>query len=727
VRATEKLARLCAARPRLTLAAWGLAVLLAVALLGTSLHGLTSSYHVVGRPESTRAAELLARALPEGSKYGIESEASDAVIVHSTRYTVSAPRYRTFVAGLARALAGTRKASSIRTYLTGGAPVGDAGHATLISLSSSSAERVKPVVSVVQRYDRSPDFAVSISGAYPAQNDFSTLSQSDLEHGELAFGLPAALVVLMLVFGAIVAGLVPVVMALVAIVVALGLVAVLSQLTSLSVFIVNMLTGMGLALGIDYSLFIVSRYREERGGGLAEQEAIARAGATASRAVLLSGSTFVIALFGMLLVPTQIMRSLAAGAILVGIVSVAGAMTLLPALLGLLGDRVNALPIPLLGARLGRSEAAEGRVWRRVVDAVLRRRTLALLLAVGAMLAAAAPILGLHIGASGISSLPDSAPSKQGYLAMQRYFPAQSTYPAQIVVRGGRRPAVLAALARLRAQLASGGRFGEGLIVSSPVAPVVLLSVPVRGDPASRQAVAAVRELRRSVLPSALAGTGAHALVGGQTAENADYFQAVTQPTPIVLALVLGLSFLVLMVAFRSLPVALLSIALNLLSVGAAYGLLTLVFIHGLGATLFGFQHAATIEAWVPLFLFSVLFGLSMDYQVFLMSRIKEGHDAGLAGGEAVAAGVARTARIITGAALIIIMVFTGFARGQLLMFQQMGFGVAIALLLDATLIRVVVLPSAMSLLGERAWYLPRSMQWLPRMEIEGRRSIGTP
>ncbi len=727
VSATERLARACAARPLRTLAAWALAVPLAVALLGTSLHGLTSSYHVVGRPESTRAAQLLTKAFPEGSKYGIQSEASDGVIVHSSRYTAGSPRYRSFVASLVRSLAATGTASSIGTYLTGAAPVGDGGHAALISLSASSPERVKPVVAVVQRYDRSPDFAVSVSGAYPVQNDFSKLSQTDLEHGELAFGLPAALIVLMLVFGAIVAGLVPVLMALVAIVVALGLVALLSQLTSLSVFIVNMLTGMGLALGIDYSLFVISRYREERGQGLTEHDAIARTGATASRAVLLSGSTFVIALFGMLLVPTQIMRSLAAGAILVGIVSVAGAMTLLPALLGLLGDRVNALPIPLLGARLGRSEAAEGRVWRRLVDAVLRRRALALVLAVGVMIAAAAPILGLHIGASGISSLPDSAPSKQGYLAMQRYFPGQSTYPAQIVVQGGQRQAVTAALRELNARLASGARFGRGLVVASPLAPVVLLSAPVRGDPASRQAVAAVRELRSSVLPAALAGTGGHALVGGQTAENADYFQAVTQPTPIVLALVLGLSFLVLMVAFRSLTVALLSIALNLLSVGAAYGLLTLVFIHGLGATLFGFQHATTIEAWVPLFLFSVLFGLSMDYQVFLMSRIKEGHDAGLAGGEAVAAGVARTARIITGAALIIIMVFTGFARGQLLMFQQMGFGVAVALLLDATLIRIVVLPSAISLLGEHAWYLPRSMRWLPRLEIEGRRSVDTP
>jgi uncharacterized membrane protein YdfJ with MMPL/SSD domain len=269
-----------------------------------------------------------------------------------------------------------------------------------------------------------------------------------------------------------------------------------------------------------------------------------------------------------------------------------------------------------------------------------------------------------------------------------------------------------------RPRLARDPRFGPGTILASRTEDVTLLSVPVRGDPASRPAVAAVRDLRRNLLPAVLAGTGAHAYVGGDTAENADYYDAVTRPTPAVLAFVLGLSFIVLLVAFRSLVVALVSIALNLLSVGAAYGLLTLVFLHGVGASLFGFEQVHAIDAWVPLFLFSVLFGLSMDYQVFLMSRIKEHHDVSHDTTEAVASGVASTARIITGAALIIIVVFIGFAMGQLVMFQQMGFGVAIALLLDATVIRVVVLPSLMQLLGERAWYLPRSLSWLPRVEI---------
>jgi RND superfamily putative drug exporter len=241
----------------------------------------------------------------------------------------------------------------------------------------------------------------------------------------------------------------------------------------------------------------------------------------------------------------------------------------------------------------------------------------------------------------------------------------------------------------------------------------------VRGDPVGGAAVAAVRDLRANVIPSIFRGSGANVYVGGVTAENVDYFDAVTNPTPYVLLFVLGLSFILLTVAFRSIMVSLVSVLLNLLSVGAAYGLLTLVFLDGHGAGLFGFQHTHVIDAWVPLFLFSVLFGLSMDYQVFLMSRIKERYDASGSTHDAVVGGVASTARIITGAALIIVVVFAGFAAGKLVMFQQMGFGVAIALLLDATVIRSVVLPSALALLDRRSWYLPHWLEWLPRVEVE--------
>jgi RND superfamily putative drug exporter len=479
-----------------------------------------------------------------------------------------------------------------------------------------------------------------------------------------------------------------------------------------------MMTGMGLALGIDYSLFIVSRFREERAGGLDKHAAIQRTAATASRAVLFSGTTFVIALLGMFLVPTNLLRSMAAGAVIVGVVSVAAALTLLPAMLHLLGDRVNSLRLPFVGTRLGGADSGESRVWRAFIEGVLRHRIIMLTLTVGVLVALAVPLLGIHIGQSGVATLPDNLPSKQGYVAEQHYFPHQAPYPVEIVADGGDARAQRD-MSKLERVLATDPWFGSGTIQASADGKLLALTVPIRGDVVSSPDVAAVRQLRSDVIPSVFAGSHASVYVGGQTAETADYFSAVSAPTPYVFLFVLGLTFILLLLAFRSLVIALVSILLNLISVGAAYGLLTLVFIHGIGADFFGFQKVSAIDAWVPLFLFSVLFALSMDYQVFLMSRIKERYDETGSTTEAVVGGVASTAKIITGAALIIVAVFSGFARGQLDMFQQMGFGVAVALLLDATLIRSIVLPCTLSLLGERSWYLPRWLHWLPRIEVE--------
>ncbi len=709
---TERLARFCSAHPRRVLAGWGVAILAAIVLAATSLHGLSSDATVTGNPESARAAAAIAAAFPP-SAAELRRQSSDIVVVSSAQYAAGSPQFQAFVTRLSGDLHATGKVQNIVTPPV----VSKDGHAVLLPILVGSDAAIKPVVALVQKDGLTPGFEVAITGAHSSANDFNLISQSDLKSGELEFGLPAALLILVLVFGAVVAGLIPVLMALVSIIVGIGLVTLLSLEFSLSVFIVNMLTGMGLALGIDYSLFVISRYREERAGGAAEEQAIARSGATASRAVLFSGSIFVVALLGLLIVPTTILRSLAAGAIVVGVVSVAAALTLLPALLGLFGDGINRLRVPLFG---GGGGGGESRFWRWIVHTVLRRPALSLVLSAGAMLALAVPLLGLHIGSSGIASLPDSSPSKHGFLVLEREFPAQSPYPTQIVVQNGN-ASVGAAVAALERTLAGDSRFGAGQIQAAPARHVIVLTVPVRGDPVRGTAIDAVRDLRANLAPAALAGTGAQILIGGKTAENAEYFDAVTNPTPYVLAFVLGLSLILLMIAFRSLVIAVVSILLNLLSVGAAYGLLTLVFIHGYGASFFGFEHAAAIDAWVPLFLFAVLFGLSMDYQVFLTSRIKERYDRGGTTREAVETGVASTARIITGAALIIIVVFTGFARGQLVQFQEMGFGVAVALLLDATIIRCVVLPSTLVLLGRWTWYLPSWLQWLPHIEVEGK------
>jgi uncharacterized membrane protein YdfJ with MMPL/SSD domain len=716
----EGIATASARRPWRTVAAWVVAVVVAavaiVALLGGAL---TTEGNPTNNPQSLRAKDVLAQAFPPTATAAV----TDIVVVRSSQYTVDTPQFRELVRRLASDVRKAGGVDSVRTYLDtrDRSLVSNDRHATMVQFADASDSGIDDIVGSVERADTSAAFAVSVTGQKTLERDFNELSQSDLQHGELRVGLPAALIILLLVFGTVVAGLVPLMITLPSIVVALGLVAVLAHVFTLSVFVINMLTGMGLALAIDYALFVVSRFREERGRGRVKLGAIAASARTANRAVVFSGTTFVIAMFGMLIVPSSIMRSLAVGAILVGIVSVVASATLLPALLALLGDGVDRLRIPLVGRRSVEAANPEGRFWGAIVRAVLRRPGLSLGLSVAVLLAAAIPLFGMHVGTSGVTALPDRFESKRGFAALQQSFPRATSDPVEIVVTdGAARPAAQQALTRLETTLAADPRFGRGSIVKSPDGQVALLSVPVRGDPSADAAVAAVRDLRSNMAPSAFSGTGANVLVGGTTSENIDYFNSVIGPAPWVIALVLALTLVFLTLVFRTLVVAATAVALNLLSVGAAYGLLVLVFEHGVGAGLFGFEQVETIEAWVPLFLFSVLFGLSMDYQVFLLSRIRERFDQTGDTTDAVTVGVASTARIITGAALIIVAVFAGFASGELIMFQQMGFGVAAALLIDATIIRSVVLPAAMKLLGEWNWYLPSWLEWMPRLQVEG-------
>ena len=714
---TQTLATASARHAWRTIGAWIVVTTLAIAAIAVGLGSLTTEGAPTNNPESERALDAKFRAFPPNP----DEIVTDIVVVRSETYTADDPQFETFVRGLV-AGSETRALSRARSYLedTSGTLVSGDRHATMVPIAFFGDDEVASVVETVETADEDEAFSVAMTGELTLDHDFNALSQEDLEKGELQFGLPAALIILLLVFGAVVAGLIPLVMAIVSIIVALGLTALLAQQFEISIFVVNMLTGMGLALGIDYSLFIVSRYREERGRGRDERDAIGAAGATASRAVLFSGTAFVVAMFGMLLVPNSIMRSLAAGAILVGIVSVVAALTLLPAVLGLLGDRVDSLRIPIVGRRSADAANPEGRFWSAVIRRVLRRPGLSLALSAGFLIALTLPLLGIKIGTSGVTTLPDRFVSKQGFVALERDFPGTTTDPVEMVVSDASAPDVQQALLGLRAALDGDARFGGAEIVQSADRETAVLSVSVGGDPAGGAAVAAVRELRNDLVPEVFAGTSAEVLVGGTTSEQIDYFDSVVDPTALVLAFVLGLTFILLTVVFRSVVIAGTAVALNLLSVGAAYGLLVLVFQHGVGADLLGFQQADTIEAWVPLFLFSVLFGLSMDYQVFLLSRIKERYVQTGDTTDAVSFGVSSTARIITGAALIIVAVFSGFARGDLIMFQQMGFGVAIALLIDATIIRSVLLPSAMKLLGGWNWYLPRWLEWLPEIHVEG-------
>jgi uncharacterized membrane protein YdfJ with MMPL/SSD domain len=717
---TQKLARACAAHPWRTISLWLLAIVIGVIGAAAGLGDLSTEGEVTNNPDSIRAKHLIEERLPS------QRSATETIVVRSDSLTVDQAAFKAELrrlAGIARAT-GEVAGAAIDVQRPDPRFVSRDRHALLIpiQLRDESESGVQDLADAVEAADGRNGFRVSMTGKWTVSRDFSKLSQSDLESGELRIGLPAALIILVLVFGALVAAGLPLLLAIVSIIVALGLTGAMAQGFTLSVFVVNMLTGMGLALGIDYCLFVVSRVREERARGAERLEAISRAGATASRAVLFSGSTFVLAMLGLLIVPSTIMRSLATGAILVGVVTVVGALTLLPALLSLLGDRINALRVPIVGRWVERGGAAEGGFWARVARAVSARPAIALVLGAALLLAAASPLLSMNIGAAGQDTLPDRLLSKQGLLALERDFPAASAQPAVVVIDAPpASPRIQAGVDRLRAALARDPRFGAAQVARYPNGDLTVVTVGVGPDSLSDRAMGAVRDLRSEIIPAAFAGADATVLVGGNTAENVDFIDVMSNWLPIVLVFVLGLSVVLLTVAFRSVVIAGTAVVLNLLSVGAAYGLMVLVFQHGVAADFFGFQQVDTIEAWVPLFLFAVLFGLSMDYQVFLLSRIRErftqtGDTTG-----AVVSAIGTTARIITGAALIIVAVFIGFAAGELVMFQQMGFGVAVALLIDATIVRSVLVPAAMTLLGKWNWYLPRWLDWLPHVSVEGR------
>jgi RND superfamily putative drug exporter len=526
-----------------------------------------------------------------------------------------------------------------------------------------------------------------------------------------------------------------------AIAVATGLIALLGLIWRFSFFVPNLVTMMGLAVGIDYSLFIVSRYREERSRGHDSLEAIGRSGATANRAVFFSGVTVVLALAGMLLVPTTIFRGLAGGAILVVLVSIGLSMTMLPAIMALFNDRL-VRPGRVFGRGRTLEHGRAGGFWDRESRAVMARPWLWLIVTASFMILLSVPYWaqahaedngrGIKTGFSGIAAVPDGIPTKDAFNILVAKFPEASSGQsvAQVVIPGAATdPTVQQQIQALTAAVQTDGSFAK------PQAPqtsqdggYTLLEIPFAGaasDSQSEAAVAAVTRLRDDYIPAAF-GQDSGVLVGGDTAFTKDFFSISDQYTPIIILLVLGLSFILLTVVFRSIVVPAKAIVMNLLSVGAAYGLIVLIFQKGGPswaasiASFFGFIQVDAIESWLPLFLFSILFGLSMDYQVFLLSRIREEYDKSGDNSEAVAFGLRTTGGIITGAAVIMVAVFAGFASGRIAGLEQMGFGLAVAVFLDATIVRSVLVPSAMKLLGDRNWYLPKWLQWLPKIDVEG-------
>lgn len=714
---TGRIARGSGRRPWLTIGVW-IVILAASVVLASGLGDvLTEEGELTVSTESERADQLYNQHFDE------DDTVEEFVVVESSRFSVEDAAFAEAVDGLVAEIRSLETVASVVSYRDG-APglTSNNGSVALVSVTLTSggdaSDLAAPVVSAVQVADAAPDFRVTTVGNGSVNTEFQQLAEETLLRGEM-LGLSIALVVLVIVFGAAVAAGIPIILAIASIVVAVGMTAIAGQVFDLSIFVVNMITMIGLAVGIDYSLFIVQRFREERAKGHPVLDAVERAGDTATRAVFFSGLTVVIALTGLLIMPDTVMRSLGIGAILAVVAAMAAALTLLPAILRLLGDRINRLRVPFLG----RADYHEGggRFWHKVTHLVTARPIVSVVLAGGLLLAMAAPFLMLDKGQNFIESLPEDSNSRHAFEVLNEEF-STGVLTTPIVVAGSiTDPAVAAAVDHLVLALEADAAYGDIMVIPSPDGEIVLVDAVTKLDPATDEAAAALARLRTDTIPTTFAGTTAEALVTGQAAGTADYVSIIDSRTAVIFVFVLGMSFVLLMLVFRSIVVPLKAIVMNLLSVGAAYGLLVLVFQQGVGASLFGFQQTDVIEAWIPLFLFAVLFGLSMDYHIFLLSRIKERYDITGDNDESVAFGLRSTGAIITGAALVMVAVFGGFAAGDLVMFQQMGFGLAVAVILDATVVRSILVPATMTLLGERNWYFPSWLRWLPEIHIEGR------
>ena len=605
---------------------------------------------------------------------------------------------------------------------------------------NTAENRVQPVLNAVAAMQRAhPGYTVAEFGDASGNHELNATVGKDFTKAE-HLSVPLTFLILLLAFGAFVAAGVPVLLAFSAVLASIGLSSLVSHVAHASDATSSVILLIGMAVGVDYSLFYVKREREERAAGLEGPDALHRAAATSGQAVLISGATVLVAMAGMLFAGSSIFTSIGIGAMIVVFVSMIGSLTVLPALLAKLGDRIDRGVIAVAASTVGlafrkreprvirhlrsrrtliqrlKGPGGESRVWGALLRPALRYPAAAAVLSAGFLAVLALPVFGIHTKLVGLNDLPHSLRIVRTYEAIQHAFPGAST-PADVVVTAPdvTAPRVQRALAGLRRDaLASGVMKKPIRTYVNPSRTVAKVEIPLVGKGNDAASTHALSVLRKQVVPASLPGM--HAAVTGETAGDVDFNATNRSRAPIVFAFVLVLAFVLLLLTFRSLVIPLEAIVLNLLSVGAAYGVLVWIFQDGHLQGLLGFHSNGAVVTWLPLFLFTVLFGLSMDYHVFIVSRIKELVDRGVPNDEAVEQGIRTTAGTVTSAALVMVAVFSIFATLSTLDIKQMGVGLAVAVLIDATIVRAVLLPATMKLLGRWNWYLPHSLRWLPRL-----------
>jgi uncharacterized membrane protein YdfJ with MMPL/SSD domain len=574
--------------------------------------------------------------------------------------------------------------------------------------ATADAQRANPSLRIEQFGDASVQKGVAKS----ISDDFKKAQ---------TLSLPITLVILVLAFGALVAAGVPVLLAITGVIATIGLIAIPSQIAPVDSAVAEVILLLGMAAGVDYALFYLRREREERAAGKDAEAALDAAAATSGRSVLVSGFTVMTAMAGMYFTGDKTFESYATGGIIVVAVAVVGSLTVLPAILSKLGDKVMKGRAPIIGRR--REQGGESRIWSAVLGAVLRRPAIAASVAAAVLVALTIPALGMKTGNSGVNGLPQDLAVTKALKRTQAAFPGGGV-PAQVVVQAPRAtdPQVQNAIHRLERGALDSRQFSNPTRVDvSRDRTVAVVSLPIAvGKGTDDASNAALANLRNQLVPRTVGKVrGVTANVSGLTAQSKDFNDLMRSRAPIVFAFVLAVAFLLLLVTFRSIVIPLKAIVLNLLSVGAAYGVMTLVFQKGWFESLLGFESTGAVESWLPLFLFVVLFGISMDYQVFIVSRIREAFDRGMTTDEAVEHGIKSTASVVTSAAMVMVAVFAIFASLHVLILKELGVGLAVAVFVDATLVRAVLLPATMKLLGDWNWYLPKRMEWLPKVRLE--------
>ena len=653
-------------------------------------------------------------------------EQSEFVLVQSDTRTVDDPAFRAVIGDAVATLRGFDQVEKLRSPLSAGneGQISSDRHSALIQFSpegsyDEAAAYIDSITAATEKVQsRNPDYYVGQAGSTSTGKALEEMFGSQLAMAGL-LSIPLTLGILLLVFGSVVGATIPLVLALTSVFATMGLVALPSQIVPMDESIAEVILLIGLAVGVDYSLFYIRRERDERRAGRSESAALDAAAATSGRAVLISGVTVMIAMAGMFFSGDKTFMSFAIGTMLVVAVAMVGSLTVLPAMLSWLGDRVDKVRVPLVW-RLRRSDG-EGRAWGAILDRVLGRPALSVAAATTALLALAVPALSLNPAISGLDALPASLEEIQSYNKVNDAFPG-GALPAVVAIAGDTSdPELRAAVAELREQALASGQALEPIHVEvAPGGSAMQVQIPLVGKGTDAESNAALATLREDVIPATL-GTvpGIDYAVTGDTAASKDWNDAITASVPIVFGFVLAFAFLLLLVTFRSVVIPAKAIAMNLLSVAAAYGVVVAVFQWGWGESLLDFNSNGGVAAWLPMFLFVILFGLSMDYHVFILSRVREYYDRGLDTEQAVAKGIKSTAGVVTSAAVVMVLVFGVFALMPIIDMKEMGVGLAAAILIDATIVRAVLLPATMKLLGKWNWYLPTWLEWLPTLEHE--------